>query len=396
VKKLFYFFSVVSIFSLGYWFGANTANNIATTHSENNIVSSADSPIMPINVNRLVDQQIEKSKVSFSAATSSTEKNNLLHAIELLGNKKPSPMRETERVDLIIRLAQVDPQLAMSMAQSVEKNSVASTISTVLKMWAATDADAALAWVESTNKDPSQTYNYDTVLEIIAQTNSDKAIKYAEKLASAYPEQASGIYNNIVNGMANQGDFDAIKNWVGALSVDNETRAGLVNTAANVWAKYEPTKAAEWVLSLSEAERILPLGGLASSWATEDPAAATQFGAQIANRENKQRFLENTIPAWIMADPKAANGWLKSQDNYHDFDKAILDSTTESQLAFKDPKLAATLIENIKGGEDRLTGFKHLMIGFKANGLVNDGIVYANSIAGINDEQRQELLRSLQ
>lgn len=393
MKKIISVTIVAATFGVGYWLGTQNYffNNNGSNQSLSLTSPSANNALFPA-TNTAKSQPI--SPVSSSEQKQARE--TTLAAIQNLEARKPGPLREQAQRDLIIQLAASDPNLAMKMAAAQDDETKNYLISNVIAVWAANDPQGAMNWLESTNQDPRKTYYYDSALEVIAQQNPDLAVGYAEKLAGLFPEKSSGIYHTIVNGMTSAGEFERVRSLLKELPMDADTRAGLVNSAATVWAKYNAQEAGNWVLELPESEQLLPIGGLASAWASHNPAAAVQFASQIGNDENRAHYLKYAVPTWIIKDPESAKTWLSNQDSYNDYDEAILDAVSESQLTFKNPKLAAQLFGNIRDKNQLVQGLTSLMLGYKAGGLEQDGIAYLNTIPGLTDQQKQQLLQQLE
>lgn len=393
MKRILIVTLVAATFGSGYWLGTQKhLLNHQGAHHRQSLNSTPASHSLFTTTNAAKHQQVTPGSSNEQKLT----REATLAAIQNLEARKPSPLRDQEQWELIIQLAATDPILALKMAAMQSEDTKNYLTSNIVKKWAALDPQGAMNWLESTNQDPSQTYYYDSALEVIAQNNPDLAIDYAEKLANAFPEQSSGIFNTIVNGMSAAGEFESVRTLLKELPLDADTRAGLVNSAATVWAKYNAQDAANWVLELPESEQLLPIGGLASAWASHNPSAAVQFASQIGNDENRAHYLKYAVPTWIMKDPEAAKQWLSNQDSYNDYDEAILDAVNESQLTFKNPKLAAQLFGNIRDKNQLVQGLNSLMLGYKSSGMEQDGIAYLNTISGLNDQQKQQLLQLLE
>ena len=108
---------------------------------------------------------------------------------------------------------------------------------------------------------------------------------------------------------------------------------------------------------ISEPEqRRAALAGLASGWATINPAALATYVMKSDPAENRAEVLAQTFTQWVNRDPATASEWLIN--NYRpsqDLDSSTAKVATLPSLISRKPEIAVAWAESISGPELRAT-----------------------------------------
>lgn len=257
-----------------------------------------------------------------------------------LGTQLPSAARDEELLSMLGAWAQVNPRAALEYAQkNLTYDRQAQALAAVFTGWAKKDPTAAWNWVTS-NGSPSQ--NLRSVLTEIGKNDPALAQRFASEFAQQHPEQATDVYFCVLESVMHNGNFEqgiALVNQ--ANTRDTEQKAMLINLLAGQWARYQPDKAAAWVLNLPAGPvRDQALDALGQAWSDRDPLGAANFAVTLPAGVVRQTALKQAISKWTLDDPAQASRWMLKFDAHEDFDQAVASIATSHGLMYQNLNLA--------------------------------------------------------
>jgi len=308
---------------------------------------------------------------------------------------RASLREEEERQHLLEQWAEVDPRAALAYARTqLRGDHQAQAISSVLTIWGKNDPAAAWTWVKT--EMPQASNHFDTLLEVFGRNSPEIASKYADEYSAQHPAASLETHMAALLGVTYTGDFAAARAMVaGNPLLDENTRSTLNNFIAGQWARFDPTRAADWVMSLPAGdERNQALIGLGESWSDVDPAKATGFAVNLPEGETRTLALRQAISKWVVVDPVAARNWVLNTDRHEDFDQAVQAVATETNLMSRDPSRALLWADGIFDNTLRQQTQSTILFNWYASDP-QAATDYIKSSTDFNPEQRNAILKKL-
>lgn len=302
---------------------------------------------------------------------------------------------EEERQHLIEQWAAVDPRGAIAFVRTQMKGDrQAQAMAAVISIWGKNDPDSAWNWVST--EMPTATHHFDTLLEVFGRNSPSVAAHYAATYAAAHPEASLEVHLAALLGVTYQGNFAGARALVdGEAALDPVVRANLNNFIAGQWARFAPTEAAAWVMSLPPGpQRDQAMIGLGESWSDVDPAQATAFAADLPAGESRTLAMRQAISKWVEADPTAARAWVLKTDRHEDFDQAVNAIATQNNFMSREPARAMHWAEGIFDDALRAKSVSTILY----NWFPSDpaaATAYLQASPEFTPEKRAELLKNL-
>lgn len=243
-----------------------------------------------------------------------------LHALAFNSDKN------TLARDIQPLLASLSPQNMIAVAEMLE--TVPDDLEAyklwdlVLPAWAAFDGQGAFTYaLQSVNAKKSAL----CAMESWVQTDPEAPRRYIASIADADQRRFQTKY--ITGVYLRRDPAEAMK--VADESTDPVMRAGAAAHVARTLTRHpenRPYQAlAGWLggRAPSDAAYHDAVGVLASSWVTEDPAAATAWATGLPEGPARARALRELTGSWAGGDPEGAGRWLNTQPASPDLDPAI-------------------------------------------------------------------------
>lgn len=218
----------------------------------------------------------------------------------------------------------------------------------VLSGWAIEDADAAIAYVRSMDR------NVELFTAGIVQGLMTKGLDDAVAFIGTLPESQSKMRAHYMVGVADemleQGTRAAAA-W--AVTLENASlREGAMSRVAMTYARENLDAAVAWVSDHADQPYAKKaLAEVAKAWAAKDPQAVIDW-ATVLPEANQSAVFEEAFDQWTEQDPTGASEYLATMS-----DSAMKDSALQGfaqKFARKDPAAAASWAEIIQSDQLRM------------------------------------------
>lgn len=202
-------------------------------------------------------------------------------------NGRGRGMRFTEYSMLLQKLTQVDSKAALDFATAQQGGERLMATATVLRAWAKTSPDAALAWAKENGmpQDPNANADGDrrgndnwalaSVVTQLAKTNLDRALQEA---SGAELGRTSGrTADSLMSESLEQRGPDGAKSIAETLP-EGQFKTEFIQQLTDRLAQTDPVGTSEWVLKMGSGDtKRRALGELVDEWVGKDKLAATAF-----------------------------------------------------------------------------------------------------------------------
>ncbi len=192
-------------------------------------------------------------------------------------------------------------------------------LSSALGMWAATDAESALAWVIA-NESRLDASALMTMAQQVVQ--SDQANRAMEMTDNVPPQVRAGWIQGVSAGLANYSVDQAVaflERYRGQPGYD----ASINNVVTNL-AQRDPVSAAQMIGRLQPGPQLNQAAvAVASSWARQDPQAAAQWAAGVPDERVQSATFGSIASTWATSDADAALAWITTLQTGAARDQAI-------------------------------------------------------------------------
>ena len=218
-------------------------------------------------------------------------------------------------------IAETAPRQALALAARLDATRRRLAISSILEQWAANDAPAAAAWLDSSS----------------GELESARVATIARAYARQHGEEAL--------------------DWVLAQAPEHQGDA--LTTVTRELAKHSPQRTLDLARRIDEPQLYAAaVRSVVSAWAGEDPQAARRWIA--ANAEDSQRasLFSALYMAWAYIDQAEAATNALRHDNRSERDAALAAMTTA--VARQNPDLAERLYDEIQDDERRRSIARYL------------------------------------
>ena len=218
-------------------------------------------------------------------------------------------------------LAETAPRQALALAERLDNTPRRLAISAILEQWAAHDAPAAAAWLDSSS----------------AELDDNRVAKIAEAYAQQRGEEA----------------FD----WVLAQPFEHQRNA--LERVTRELAKGSVQRTLQLVRRIDEpALRRSALESVVSAWAREDPRAARRWIATNAEDGQRPALFAQLYLEWARLDQAEATTNARQHGNRFERDAALRAMTTA--VARTNPDLAEELYDEIESPRQRQSAARYL------------------------------------
>lgn len=219
------------------------------------------------------------------------------------------------------RIAETAPRQALALAERLDKTGRRLAMSTILEQWAANDAPAAAAWLDS------------------SRGESDG--KRVATIAAAYAQQRG------------EEAFD----WV--LAQAPEHRGDAMAQVTRELAKGSAQRTLDLVRRIDDPQLYAAaVGSIVSAWASEDPRAARRWIAANADDGERNALYARLYTGWALVDQAEAAANARRHGNRSERDAAL--AATATSVARQNPDLAERLYAEIQGDKQRRQAARYL------------------------------------
>ena len=218
-------------------------------------------------------------------------------------------------------MAGTAPRQALALAERLDKTRRRLAISAILEQWAARDAPAAAAWLDSSS----------------GELEGARVAKVATAYARQHGEEA----------------FD----WVLAQAPEHQGDA--VAMVVRELVKRSPQRALRLAQRIGEPQLYRnAIASIVSAWAGEDPRAARRWVGANAEDSQRAELFSRLYVEWAGVDQAEAAASALRHDNRSERDAALASMTTV--VARKDPDLAERLYDEIQNEKRRRSTARYL------------------------------------
>ena len=219
------------------------------------------------------------------------------------------------------RIAETAPRQALALAERLDKTGRRLATSAILEQWAASDAPAAAAWLDS------------------SRGESDG--KRVATIAAAYAQQRG------------EEAFD----WV--LAQAPEHRGDAMAKVTRELAKGSAQRTLDLVRRIDDPQLYAAaVGSIVSAWASEDPRAARRWIAANADDGERNALYARLYTGWALVDQAEAAANARRHGNRSERDAAL--AATATSVARQNPDLAERLYAEIQGDKQRRQAARYL------------------------------------
>ena len=215
--------------------------------------------------------------------------------------------------------------------------------------WAATDADAAIAWVDENQPEGRESIMAKAgILRGLATSDPARATEYLQSL----PENTEGLgqlVDTVANEQMKQG-IDVATTW--AVNLSTETlREEAFEQLGDEYARQDPVKAASWIEAhAGNAYTEEAVEEIADEWAEIDPAAAVDWAGRLPEA-TQATAMESAFQEWEESDAEGASAYLQNMESSPTKDAAIAGFV--SDLGKDEPAMAIEWAQTIENEETR-------------------------------------------
>ncbi|MCI0539919.1 MAG: RNA polymerase sigma factor [Verrucomicrobiales bacterium] len=235
---------------------------------------------------------------------------------------------------IIASLAETDPQRAAILAMEMPGRWKMFTAEQVAALWAQTDPDGALAWLQTLPVGEAKTRSLDAISKSLAEADPQKA---AELVSSLPPPQRRHFLDEIASSWARKDLAGALawaeqleardrkaaspsifEQWVqsdpkAAAAYAQKAQPYSLYTVGWHWGENDPKAAMEWANHLPEGnDRNEMIQAIFSGWGYNSPADAANHIANLPADTARNSAAERVVSAWAENDPTAAASWALS------------------------------------------------------------------------------------
>ncbi|MEY2493028.1 MAG: hypothetical protein QOH24_1979 [Verrucomicrobiota bacterium] len=211
----------------------------------------------------------------------------------------------TARSSIAHNWAALDPVAAIAWEQAHTSGQVA--VTGAISGWWEKDPNAAEVYAASHLDTFSDRANAATVAGLIAKQDRERAQQWVSQLAN---EQARGAAESVLVSQLAFNDPRGAAEW--ATTLPDDSRAGAIRNAVNVWTANDQTAAEQWVDQLSGELHDEALSGYALRISFKDPMTAANLAAGISDPTIRNQLLQSITGEWLRQSPHEATAWIQN------------------------------------------------------------------------------------
>lgn len=289
----------------------------------------------------------------------------MITRIRRIGAAPASAQRFAELKALLIEWAKVDALGALAhVCKNFPKDRQEQLVPDLLSQWAKDNPRAAWEWVIHTAPPTlTQLTLVDAVLSETGKTDAKLAWSLANSIAGERPYDAQSIYVSALRGILYQGDYATAVGLLDQAKVPTaEGRYDLTSLIASDWGRYEPEKAATWLMNLPAGfDRRQALISLSQSWSAVDARAAADFAAHLPPSSERQAMLTTAVDNWVTDRPGEVGEWMLRYKQSPDFDQVIAAVASSEKIVNRDVKTSIEWADTIADRDVRLQTLTKIM-----------------------------------
>lgn len=285
---------------------------------------------------------------AFAALLKDLNKDNVAEALKAI-EESPN-MRDGDGallVNFMRSWGRIDPVGAMDYAldkKSERKFYVSNTDDKLIREWATSDPEAAIAYLDKIPLDHKMNRRslHTNLVKGMAAKDLVGAATYAEE--NQFGRERGDSIEFLAKSFAKEGEA-AMRKWLDGIDGAGENRRRdykeyAIVQAAEELARTSPEKAQAWVEDYL-AEGLVDaraLGAAAEGMLKQDPQGAVDWLMGVSEGRARSYALASTIDEWAEDDPNAAGAWLGQQNLGKEMDPAV--SSFAREIAREDPESA--------------------------------------------------------
>lgn len=240
--------------------------------------------------------------------------NEIMAALDRVASMPWSPAAEKLLQETMTKWAGIDPKAALEYSLKIESRRVRSALMAgIFSSWAKTDLNGAYEWLVANKEASPDTFRMGikpVIMEAAARDISG-AMNLAMNLSTG-SSRLSAV-RLVMDQAARSGVAPSLVSYLDSFQTPGE-RASYAASLAQSWAIYDPQKAAEWALSLTDPSlQNSTMASAVGSWATDNPAAAAEWVLTLPQGDLRNRQVAQVTRSWALYEPVQAADWLLAQ-----------------------------------------------------------------------------------
>jgi hypothetical protein len=216
--------------------------------------------------------------------------------------------------------------------------------SIIASEWAKNDAEAAMVWAKSLERDKGQAMT--SVVREVAQSDPKKA---AELAAAIEGNDKADAYASIARQWGAK-NFSEAEAWIQSLPSDEQGRA--MSSALRGLAADNPQLASQKVAAMADGDsKNDAMSEIAQTWSREDPKAAAAWLASQNNEDASRDAIREVVSNWARQDDAGVVSYINQQPAGDSRDNAIQSYVFNNRS--ESPQSVVKLAESIEDEGDR-------------------------------------------
>jgi hypothetical protein len=270
-----------------------------------------------------------------------------------------SQARDRVIATVAMNLADSDPEQAIRVLGQVSSEQMKkSSASQIAAHWAQLDFDGATNWVASLDEDTRR-----RTLEMIGQRLVHSDVQKTIDLLARFPgNESPALTLQIAQNLAQSQGTDAALTFIGQYK--NRPEFGqLQSTVIGMTASSDPARAMRMAEGIEDEQTRNQLySGVIGQLAATDPQQALQWMSSISTPDARSAAMTQVAMQWYSRDPASASAWIDALPRGSDRDDAILATISagrESHESVGD--LIATIDDEPKRKQATMARIQYLM-----------------------------------
>ena len=199
------------------------------------------------------------------------------------------------------KIAETAPLQALALAARLDGTHRGRATSAILEQWAANDASAAAAWLDSASGEP-RAPRVATIAEAYAQQHGEEAFDW---LLTQAPEHQRDAMRRVAGELAKRSPERTL-DMMRRID-DPKLYDAAVESVVYAWASEDPRAARRWIAANAEDyQRASLFSALYTGWALVDQAEAATHALRHDNRWERDEALAGMTAAVVMQNPDLA------------------------------------------------------------------------------------------
>lgn len=303
--------------------------------------------------------------------------------------KRDSESVSDSSAEAIIEKARANPLVAVAMASKEEDEATRRAMfEATLKIWGASDPDAAAQWVLGQNF-----IAFDSAASALfagAAANPAAAMETARTMMEKRPEFAQETGSRLIRALGEKGEYETAAAF--AASCGEDVRVELIEESFARWAASDPAQAAEAAMALEDqGDQTMAFSSAVSIWAESDPKTLANYSLTLSEGSAQTAALNEAMQAWAIDDSASLEIWLAALDPATALDYGAFSLATQSSIIQQNPTLAAGWAQTITDDTQRSNALAAVITQWAASDPAA-ARAYAESTTELNSETRQFLM----